>query len=52
MKLTNKQKEQIAKYLSSHGLTADGAIKILGRSSSSKSKLFGSDIHVGRIYAL
>jgi len=52
MKLTNKQKEQIAKYLSSHGLTADGAIKILGRSSSSKSILFGSDFHVGSIYAL
>ena len=52
MNLTNKQKEQIIRYLVSHNLTVDGAIKILGRAGSSISILFGSDFHVGSIYAL
>lgn len=52
MNLTNKQKEQIIRYLVSHNLTVDGAIKILGRAGSSISLLFGSDFHVGSIYSL
>ena len=33
-------------------MTSEGAIKILGRSMSSIAILFGSDFHVGSLYAL
>ena len=44
--------DKIIKYLTKHQMTSDGAIRILGRSMSSTSIIFGSDFHVGSIYAI
>ena len=43
---------KLIKYLTKHQMTVDGAIRILGRSMSRKTVLFGSDCHNGSINAL
>tara|TARA_R110002020_G_scaffold8222_2_gene33417 strand:+ start:5695 stop:6606 length:912 start_codon:yes stop_codon:yes gene_type:complete len=43
---------KLIKYLTKHQMTVEGAIRILGRSMSSKTVLFGSDFHNGSINAL
>ena len=42
----------LIKYLEKNQITYDGAIRILGRSMSSKAILIGSDFHCGSINAL
>ena len=44
--------DRLLKYLTKHQMTSDGALRILGRSMSSTSIIFGSDFHVGSIYAI
>ena len=43
---------KLSKYMMKNSLTADGVIRILGRSMSSKAILIGSDFHCGSINAL
>ena len=52
MKLSDKDRKLIENYLLKNGITANGAIKHLGRLTSSKSVLFGSDFHNGSINSL
>ena len=51
-KINSKLQETMIKYLVKNKMTVDGAIKILGRTMSSMCILFGSDFHVGSLYAL
>ena len=44
--------KELIKYIEKHRMTPEGAMRILGRSMSSKSLLIGSDFHCGSINAL
>jgi len=44
--------QKLIKYIEKHRMTPEGAMRILGRSMSSKSILVGSDFHCGSINAL
>ena len=44
--------KKLIKYIEKHRMTPEGAMRILGRSMSSKSLLIGSDFHCVRINAL
>ena len=44
--------EKLIKYLIKHQMTSSGAMRILGRSMSSISIIFGSDFHVGSLYSI
>ncbi len=50
--MKQREIENLIKYLEKNHITYDGARKILGRSMSSKSILWGSDFHNGSIHAL
>jgi len=50
--LDKKQFDKLVRYIEKHQMSVDGVIRVMGRSMSSKTVLFGSDFHNGSIHAL
>ena len=50
--MDKKQFDKLVRYIEKHQMSVDGVIRVMGRSMSSKTVLFGSDFHNGSIHAL